>query len=291
VAATGAGSASIVLAALAFGDDTALIMGGTGVPVPPQSYLDRINDHYLHCDDCTLQGLSTPEGVYPASGVHSLPLDTSVTQGVAALDDALSEHLADGDDVTVAGYSQSATIASQEMQHLLDGSAGIDPDPDQLSFALIGNPSNPNGGLLERLDFPPGSDPSIPSLGITFDGAAPDTEYPTTEYTSEYDGFADFPLYPLNFLADANAVLGIIFVHTRMPDFTSEQLDDAVQVPTSDGDDGDSTYYMIPTEDLPLLDPLRSIPGLGPVVADLIQPGLEPLVNLGYGDPDYGWVN
>lgn len=64
-----------------------------------------------------------------------------------------------------------------------------------------------------------------------------------------------------------------------------------MEVPTSDGYDGDTSYYMLPTDDLPLLDPLRSIPGLGPVVADLIEPDLKVLVNLGYGDPEYGWVH
>jgi hypothetical protein len=46
---------------------------------------------------------------------------------------------------------------------------------------------------------------------------------------------------------------------------------------------------MIPTQNLPLLDPLRSIPVVGNPLADLLQPDLKVLVNLGYGDPDYGW--
>ena len=32
-------------------------------------------------------------------------------------------------------------------------------------------------------------------------------------YTLEYDGFADFPRYPLNFLSDLNAFLGIAELH------------------------------------------------------------------------------
>jgi PE-PPE domain len=83
--------------------------------------------------------------------------------------------------------------------------------------------------------------------------------------------------------------LGILFVHTQYPNITD--LGSAVEVPTSAGYDGATTYYMIPTDDLPLLDPLRSIPVIGNPLADLLQPDLQVLVNLGYGDPDYGWVN
>ncbi|HEU4361731.1 MAG TPA: PE-PPE domain-containing protein [Mycobacterium sp.] len=294
----GAGGGAMALtamltAAFAFGDTTALIMGGSGVPVPPPLYVSTINDLYLDCVRplCTTQPLTTPEGLYPITGVKTLPTDTSIAQGLTILNGAIGKQLADGHDVTVFGWSQSAAIASLEMTDIVNGSAGISPSPDQLNFMLVGDPSNPNGGLLSRFDLPPGSSPSIPSLGITFTGATPVTEYPTTIYTAEYDGFADFPRYPINFLSDYNALLGLLFAHTLYPTYTPEQLASAVEVPTSPGYDGATTYYMIPTEDLPLLDPVRMIPVLGPLVADLLQPDLTVLVNLGYGDPSYGWVN
>ena len=47
----------------------------------------------------------------------------------------------------------------------------------------------------------------------------------------------------------------------------------------------------MPERHLPLLDLLRVVPGVGPLFSDLIEPDLRVLVNLGYGDPDYGWVN
>lgn len=50
-----------------------------------------------------------------------------------------------------------------------------------------------------------------------------------------------------------------------------------------------TTYYMIPTENLPLLEPLRSIPVLGNPLAALIQPDLKVIVNLGFGDPAHGY--
>lgn len=285
---------SALTAASAFGDDTALIMGGSGIPIPPPVYVQAVNDLYLHCDPpaCSPQPLFTPEGLYPiVGGPKELPYDTSVAQGVTILNDTLQQQLAAGNDVTVFGYSQSSTIASQEMANIVNGSAGIHPSPDQLSFVLTGDPNYPNGGILERFDFPPGSNPTIPSLGMTFSGATPVTEYPTTIYSAEYSAVGDFPRYPINFLSDLNAVLGFAFVHTQYPDFTPAQLASAVEVPTSAGYTGDTTYYMIPTQNLPLLDPLRSLPVAGPVVSDLVQPDLKVLVNLGYGDPNYGWVN
>jgi hypothetical protein len=50
-----------------------------------------------------------------------------------------------------------------------------------------------------------------------------------------------------------------------------------------------TTYNMIPTENLPLLTPLRLLPVIGNPLADLIQPDLKLLVNWGYGDPNFGW--
>ena len=76
-------------------------------------------------------------------------------------------------------------------------------------------------------------------------------------------------------------------MHPTYENLTATQIGSAIQLPT----EGPTmtTYYMIPTQNLPLLDPLRSIPVVGNPLADLFQPDLKVLVNLGYGDPDYGW--
>ncbi|PQM48891.1 PE family protein PE3 [Mycobacterium talmoniae] len=165
-----------------------------------------------------------------------------------------------------------------------------------MSFVLIGDPMNPNGGLLERF-----AGLNLPSLGLNFYGATPtDTPFTTDIYTLEYDGYADFPRYPLNLLSDLNAFAGINYVHGTYPDLTPEQIapesatnpGGAILLPGSadlPGGTGATNYWMIPTENLPLLDPVRSIPVIGKPIADLLQPDLTYLVNLGYGDPEYGW--
>jgi hypothetical protein len=50
----------------------------------------------------------------------------------------------------------------------------------------------------------------------------------------------------------------------------------------ADRDVGHLTYYLMPTAQLPLLDPLRMLPILGNPLADLLQPFLKPIVDLGY---------
>jgi PE-PPE domain len=282
------GLMSMMNSASAFGADTALIMGPSGFPIPPQSYMDAADDLYLVPNGYgayTPQVLGTPEGLYPLTGVNTLPLDSSVAQGVTILNDAINQQIAAGNDVVVFGYSQSSTIASQEMAQLAGSSNP--PSSNQLSFVLVGDPSNPNGGLLERFDVPGVGALSVPSLGVTFSGATPSDVYRTDIYTSEYDGFADFPQYPIDFLSDLNAYLGIIYQHLTYADLTAQQINSAIALPTV----GDTTthYYMIPTANLPLLDPVRLLPLIGNPLADLLQPDLTVLVNLGYGSITNGW--
>ncbi|MFL0277104.1 PE-PPE domain-containing protein [Mycobacterium sp. SMC-19] len=283
-------------------DTEAWIMGGSGLPIPPQSYMDALFARYI--DPTTpffdgqprypvdaVNGLVTPEGLYPNSGVKSLELDPSLAQGVTILHDTINKQIAEGNKLVILGYSQSSTISTVVMRDLLALPADQQPTADQLSFVLLGAPNNPNGGLFERFNvLDDGSYPTIPSLGITFNGAIPeDAPWATSVYTLEYDGYADFPKYPINFLADLNAVLGIIYEHTIYPNLTAEQLGTAIELPMSEGYDGNTQYFMIPSEILPLLMPLQSIPVVGMPLYDLLEPAMRVLVNLGYGSITDGW--
>jgi PE-PPE domain-containing protein len=106
--------------------------------------------------------------------------------------------------------------------------------------------------------------------------------YPTDIYTLQYDGWADYPQYPLNILADLNAFAGIADVHGEYPDLTAAQVDSAADLPTT-ASDTMTNYYLIPTENRPLLNPLEQL-GAPQWLIDLIQPDLTVMVNLGYGD-------
>ena len=274
--------------------ELSLFVGPTGVPTPNQQYVTNANNLYVRSTNA-LQALFTPEELYPITGVKSMTLNSSVKEGLTILNDAITQQLqSPSNTLTVFGYSQSAIIASLEMQKLA-AMGPLAPSANQLNFVFVGDEMNPNGGLLARF---PGL--SISTLGLTFYGATPaDTIYPTNIYTLEYDGFADFPQYPLNFVSDLNAVSGILFVHTTYvnpflghPAVTPTQVDNAIQLSTSPGyytNGGVTHYYVIPTQNLPLLDPVRAIPVIGKPIADLLQPDLTVIVNLGYGNPDYGW--
>jgi hypothetical protein len=275
--------------------DLTLVLGPTGYPTPSPEEMAKVNLLYVRTTNA-LRALSTPEELYPMTGVKSMTLNSSVNEGLTILNNAITQQLPPGstNTLTVVGYSQSAVIAALEMQKLA-AMGPLAPGADQLNFVLLGNEMTPNGGLLSRF---PGL--SISSLGLTFYGGMPaDTIYPTYNYTLEYDGFADFPQYPLNFISDLNAVMGIPYVHTTyvlpyagQPAVTVPQVDNAIVLPTSPGyyaNGGATHYYMIPTQNLPLLDPVRTLPIIGKPIADLLQPDLRVIVNLGYGNPDYGW--
>jgi PE-PPE domain/PE family len=259
-----------------------LIMTGSGTANPPLTYMNNVSSRYLTNFTSMMANIpvTTAEGLYPFTGTKDLTLDISLARGVTALNNAINLQITPGNgSVAVLGYSQSSIISSMIMPQLL----AQHYLPTQINFTLLGDPSNPNGGLFARF---PGL--SLPSLGATLGLATPSNDFPTTIWSLEYDGFADFPQYPIDFPADLNALAGIVLVHGTYPTLTPTQIGSAVQLGQS-GNPSMTTYNMIPTQNLPLLDPLRILPGIGNPLADLIQPDLKAIINWGYGNPAYGW--
>jgi PE-PPE domain len=319
------GLSAMMNPASAHADDIGLVIGGSGTPIPGPDYVEAADELYLNNPGTMLypdltfyqatpsnpfgNGLFTPEGLYPLTGVHTLPLNypagtdgfpsesTSVGQGMAILESTIAADTAAGDTSTVFGYSQSATIASYVMQQL--DPTGANDSSSGLQFLLIGDPSNPNGGLLERFagfETTSGttvSDPlNLPSLGVSFDSATPADDYVTNIYSLEYDGFTDFPRYPLDFLSDLNAFLGISEIHGTYLNGgvdgsgpTAEQIANAILLPGSAADgtaDSLTNYYMI-DETAPLVSLLPT------QLQELLGPDLTYLINLGYGDGSLGY--
>jgi len=258
---------------------TALIMGGTDNPQPNPGYVTSVFNSYVNSrfPGATPQGLFTPEQFFPATPqLGNLTLGQSVTQGVTLLNDALvgpTGVLTQGHSAVVAGFSQSTLIETDEIRALLALPAAQQPSSSQLSFILLGDPVNPDGGLLTRF---PGY--YIDLLDAPFTGATPQSPWPTAVYTIQYEGGADFPQYPLNVVSDLNATLGGI-LHPDYPFLTATQVANAVPLPTSGGN---TEYFMVLTQNLPLLDPIRLIPFVGNPIADLLQPDLRVIVDLGY---------
>lgn len=273
------------------GGGTALILGPSAIPTPSQTYADFVNELYLEPLGFTgtTKILTTPEALYPFLGPFGQTFDTSTAQGGQILEDAILQEIAGGhvdadNPVVVFGWSQSAVVSSLLMQQLAD--QGV--PSDYVHFVLVGDESLPNGGMLARFDMPAGTTPTIPSLGLTFSGPQPSDLYPTDVYTHEYDGFADFPQYPINFLSVLNAVMGIAIEHVTYLGLTPEEIENAVQLPTSSADLL-TDYYMLPVSTLPLLAPLQLLPFIGNPLVDLLQPAMRVLVNLGYGNIEHGW--
>jgi PE-PPE domain len=322
------GVSAMMNSASAHADDIGLAIGGSELPIPGPQYVGAADELYLNNPFTHLypdlsfyqatpanpfgNGLFTPEGAYPlfSGGVHQLhynyPLDangfpslsTSVGQGAAILESTILSDQAAGDGSTVFGYSQSSTLSGITMQ-LLDPSGTPHTLPTDPQFLLVADPNAPNGGLFERfngfetLSGQTTVDPlHLASLGISFNGATPADDFTTNIYTLEYDGFADFPRYPLNFLSDLNAFLGIQTLHGTYLNGgvngsgpTAEQIANAILLPGSAaGGTADSltNYYMIP-ETAPLVALLPQ-----PLQA-LLGPDLTFLINLGYGNGTLGY--
>lgn len=292
-AATGTGGGAIpgLLAnAASPGTDVALIMGGTWTPDPDAAYLSAVNAGYIQrlFPGATSLPQFTPEQFWPVTPqLGNMTFGTSVAKGVELLNASILDQVNNqGHSVAVFGYSQSATVATNEIRNLMAMGTGA-PSADDLSFVLVGNPNNPDGGLLQRFkDF------YIPFLNVDFNGATPpDSPYPTSIYTMQYDGVAHAPRYPLNVVSDLNALLGYHYLHSQYPFLSQAQLDNAVLLPTSPDYTGNTQYYMLMTQDLPLLQPLRDIPYVGPPIADVFQPVTRVIVDLGYGDLGTDYAN
>lgn len=259
-------------------DYTALVLGHAFLSQPDATYMQEVIDTYV---DPTYNVVGDPISVYTPETDY----DSGLTQGVADLDAQLQPLLtANPDaDLVVASYSMSTAVATQEMINLANEAGGA-PDTSGLKFVLAEDLQNPDGGFFTR--FPE-------MFGATLPATPADTPYETDIYSIEYSGASDFPEYYSNIYADLNAADGYVDLHpyllTGWPAyFDPSTVADAVAENTSAAD-VNTDYYLIPTQDLPILDGLRDAPGAPSTFADLIQPDMRVLVDLGYnwtGDAD-----
>jgi hypothetical protein len=281
-----AGACACLNAAPAWADDaatlppdyTALVLGHAFLPQPDPTYMQEVIDTYVDptspfSGQPTFNIVGSPVSVFtPETDYNS-----GLTQGVTDLNQAITQQLNEGNDnLVIVGYSMSTSVETQELINLASAAGGA-PDTSGLKFVLAENLNSPDGGIFTRL-------PGIG--GVTLPATPADTPYTTDIYSIEYSGASDFPQYANNIYADLNAVDGYINLHpyllTGWPAyFNPDELAGAVAQPTSSADVATS-YFLIPTQDLPLLDGLRDAPGAPSAFADLIQPDMRVLVDLGY---------
>lgn len=298
-AARGSASAAILTAlgvawievqsvgAVALAATTVLIVPGTGTSDPSVAHNFESNA-YQNFIDPGVRGCT--DNVCPGVIFVPVPYDASLWPVIS---------------------SQGATVASAERAAL----AGLTPqDKNRLTFVLIANPNRPNGGIIER----PVRFGEIPVADISFGPPTPtDTGIATTDIAMQYDGISDFPAYPLNVLADANALLGTLLIHPsylqpkgngagsepkagaaiygyRDPaDYIAQQNCD--EYPENCQIHGDTLYKTIPSPEgtVPLLYPLRAVgqhtnaTNVTEPAAALLEPALRVLIETGYDRTDY----
>lgn len=208
---------------------------------------------------------------YPAA---VFGMDRSIAVAVLGLDKGV---LATAEPVIAAGFSQGALAVAYAKKDLMALPEQQRPAPDRLTFVTIGDPSGA-GGILRTLRF------RVPFIGLT-PVTPPDTPYDTVIVNGEYDGWADFPDRPWNLVSVANALLGIAYVHGGYETIPGG-LDLSVVPPanvttTVNSLGGSTTTYLIPTPNLPLVQPLRDI-GVPEKVVTALEKPLKKAVDRGY---------
>jgi hypothetical protein len=208
-------------------------------------------------------------------------------QGIVA---AVDRNAADPNTVVLSsgwGAGQTGTaLALMQANH--------DPAMNSLKLVVLDNDTNRAGGGFWTT--------YAPFAPLLLTSAAPtpnDTNVPVVDTAYEYNINSDAPTYPINLLADANSLIAYVYGYGAQstapmpaeallpvppgsqhyhyvvaPDGTVSQ-----KIPVG----GNITYVTFATDGLPLVRPLRSIPG-GNILADAVEPTLTALVNWGYAD-------
>lgn len=155
----------------------------------------------------------------------------------------------------VFAYSQGARVVGRWILEN-EGAEGA-PTAQDLSFVLMGNPARKYGG-------------SDRDWETTF----PESDYHVIDVSQQYDMASDFPDNPFNLLALLNANAGFFITHQNYE--TVDIYDEANYVWT----EGNITYVFVPTENLPLLEPLRWL-GLS-ALADALNTPLKEIIEKAY---------
>lgn len=327
VALAGAVSLALGLHATAVAATTALIVPGTGTSNPAYAHNFESNAYrnYIRpgtdgCGDNACPGVTFTPVPYDASlwplisskgpQASSAKWDPSVVSGARDLQSLLGQRLATGTagPIVIFGYSQGSTVASHVKSQLRNLPLA---QRNRLSFVLIANPNRPNGGVIER----PAQFGYLPIADIRFGPPTrTDVGIATRDIAIQYDGISDFPAYPLNALAVANALMGTALIHpsylqpkgngagapakprSAIYGYSAEGIaaqQDCTLHPANCQRHGDTTYVTVPTHDLPLLAPLRQYgersgrSDMTTPLADLVQPALRVLIETGYDRTDY----
>ena len=206
-----------------------------------------------------------PAQAGPMTGTGDLSLGASIDIGItnltASIDTALAKlsrdangNVIDGEKVTVVGLSAGSLVVNEVLRNMI--ASGQVTNPNEISFILVEDSSRQklikDSSYNKKFDYTYHLPPVVP--------------YDVVVVTGEYDGMADLPDRPWNFLAVANAMAGAIFVHVPVmyADLSTVPVENITVTVNSSG--GTTTHYLVPTTTLPLV---QMDPGLKSREAEL----------------------
>lgn len=223
-------------------------------------------------------GIGRLDDSFPGLGVDGPSVGESVDVGTPNVIDAIRE----GGRGTVIGLSEGAMVLNDVQAKLAYDPAA--PPPDQLSFAMYGDPvaRHAFGESFLTQMFPVGS--VVPSLDYRIPPPV-ESQYDTYQFVSAYDSIADWPDRPDNWISVANAIVGLATGHTAVA-FTKPSMVPPQNIRTTVNSRGaKTTTYMIPEEHLPLVLPFKYL-GVPKETLMELDAVLKPFVDAGYSRND-----
>ena len=274
----------------------AYALGGAHVlGIPYDEYIVRTGAEWF-------PGLDRQIVDYPAGQVQGHTLER-MFPGIGRLDDGFAGLGIDGPSVgesvdvgegnleaairgggpgTAIGLSEGALVLDAVQARLAYDPAA--PPPDQLSFATYGDPvaRHAFGQSFLTQMFPVGS--VVPSLDYRIPPPV-ESQYNTYQFVSAYDSIADWPDRPDNWMALANAVVGLATGHTAVA-FTNPSMVPPQNIRTTVNSRGaTTTTYLIPEKHLPLVLPFGYL-GVPEETLNRLDAVLKPMVDAGYSRND-----
>jgi diacyltrehalose acyltransferase len=223
-------------------------------------------------------GIGRLDDNFPGLGIDGPSVGESVDVGAPNTIEAIRK----GGPGTVIGLSEGAMVLNEVQARLANDPTA--PPPDQLSFAMYGDPvaKHAFGESFLTQMFPVGS--VVPSLDYRIP-APVESQYDTYQFVSAYDSIADWPDRPDNWMALANAVVGLATGHTAVA-FTNPSMVPARNIRTTVNSKGaKTTTYLIPEQHLPLVLPFKYL-GVDEGTLNKLDAVLQPMVDAGYSRND-----
>lgn len=261
-------------------DSTVIGVDGTRVNLP----ID-LGPHALDFDHGAFKNQPDSNDVtvaYPGTfGLMTLGgpnYDDSVAEG--KMGTMIAIKLAKGNPTTVICYSQGADACSQANAQLRE--EGV--NQSNVTYWMLGNVDNADGGAKTRMNIIGiifGGPLFIPGPGVTLGNVPPtsSSDAHINQVSYEYDGFARAPKYPINLLADLNALVGTALEHGNYAQANPYTPDNVV----STTPDGGITNIMIPVKEVPLLTVAKMF-GMPQPVVNVLNPTLKAVIDTAY-DP------